>query len=531
LLRHRAVGLTLGIAGLVVFSGALVSCGGGGGSGGGGASIPAGPIPIVSLSISISGSPTVGTPGVYSVIVTGRDGGGNVITGAYTTPVTLADSDTTGATHLSTTNVPNGSTAVTLSYNGMGGSPLGGFQGATITGTAGTPAANTAFLPIGLTCTTFPGVSGYYPCDLADAYSLPTQTGGAGQTVAIVDAFDDPNAEADLGVYRTKFGIAACTTANGCFRKLNQAGQQGPYPTGNTGWAEEISLDLDMVSAICPLCHIILVEAGSNSNGNLYIAENEAASLGGVNAISNSWGGGEYPSETSDETTYFNHPGIMITVSSGDGGYGVQFPASSRFVTAVGGTSLNVASNGRGWAETVWSGAGSGCSAYETKPSWQVDSGCSKRMVTDVAAVANPSTGVAVYDTYGESGWLVFGGTSVASPIVASVYALAGNAASLNYASQSYANTGELNDVTSGSNGTCSPSPAYFCNGEVGYDGPTGNGTPNGTGGLTPFAIRTQSTRTGPWRNVILPAAGTPTERACSMPQPGQMACMAILVL
>ncbi len=271
--------------------------------------------------------------------------------------------------------------------------------------------------------------SGYNPADLLSAYKLPSSsTVGSGQTVAIVDAYDDPNAESDLGTYRSQFGLSACTTANGCFRKVNQTGGTH-YPRGNKSWAQEISLDLDMVSAICPNCHILLVEATTNSFSNLAAAVDEAAALG-ANEISNSYGGSEYSNEVTDQSHY-NHPGIAITVSSGDSGYGVQFPAASRYVTAVGGTTLNKASNSRGWSETVWSGAGSGCSAYITKPTWQTDSGCSRRTVADVAADADPNTGVSVYDTYHETGWLVFGGTSVASPIIASVYALAGNAAAV----------------------------------------------------------------------------------------------------
>ncbi|HCI80947.1 MAG TPA: peptidase S8, partial [Ktedonobacter sp.] len=241
-------------------------------------------------------------------------------------------------------------------------------------------------------------------------------------------------------------------------------------------------LDLDMVSAICPNCHILLVEASSASLTNLGAAVNEAAKLGATE-ISNSYGGGESSSDTSYDTTYYNHPGIAITASAGDSGYGAQYPAASQYVTAVGGTSLTKASNARGWSETVWSGTGSGCSSYDPKPSWQTDSGCSHRTVGDVSAVADPNTGVAVYDSYvyqGASGWLVFGGTSVASPIIASVYALAGNATSVTYGSYSYSHTSSLNDVTSGSNGSCGGT--YLCTGEPGYDGPTGNGTPNGTG-------------------------------------------------
>ncbi len=323
--------------------------------------------------------------------------------------------------------------------------------------------------------------SGYGPADLQSAYKLPSATAGSGQTIAIVDAYDDPNAESDLGVYRSQFGLSPCTTASGCFKKVNQSGGTS-YPKGNSGWAQEISLDLDMASAICPNCHILLVEANSNSFANLAAAVDEAAKLG-ANVISNSYGGSEYSNEVNDQSHY-NHPGIAITVSSGDNGYGVQFPAASQYVTAVGGTSLTTSSNTRGWTETVWSGAGSGCSAYITKQSWQTDAGCSRRTVADVSADADPNTGVAVYDTYRvhPGGWLVFGGTSVAAPIIGSVYALAANAVSVTYGSYSYSHTSSLFDVTSGSNGSCGGT--YLCTGVTGYDGPTGNGTPNGTGGF-----------------------------------------------
>jgi len=320
--------------------------------------------------------------------------------------------------------------------------------------------------------------SGFGPADLQSAYKL--SGGVSGLTVAIVDAFDDPNAEADLAVYRSTYGLSACTTANGCFRKVNQNGVAGSYPRTNTGWAEEISLDLDMVSAICPNCHILLVEAKTNSFANLATAVDRAATMG-ANAISNSYGGSEYSAETSDQSHY-NHPGIAITVSSGDSGYGVEFPAASQYVTAVGGTHLVRDGSARGWSETVWNGAGSGCSAYITKPSWQTDSGCTRRTVADVSAVADPATGVAVYDTFHEPGWLVFGGTSVSAPIIASVYVRAGNSGSVNYGSYSYSHTGSLFDVTSGSNGSCGGS--YLCTAKPGYDGPTGNGTPNGFGGF-----------------------------------------------
>ena len=267
----------------------------------------------------------------------------------------------------------------------------------------------------------------YDPGYLQSAYNLANAaaSAGAGQTVAIVDAYDAPNAESDVNYYRSWFGLPACTTANGCFRKVNQSGAAGPYPSVDPSWAQEISLDLDMVSAICPNCQIVLVEANSSSFADLGAAVNMAATLG-VTAISNSYGAVEWSGETGYWESFYNHPGIAVTVSAGDNGYGVEFPAATGYAIAVGGTTLNQATNtgSRNATETVWSGSGSGCSAYEPKPIWQHDVGCLRRTVADVAAVADPATGVWVYDTTpanGRSGWLVFGGTSVASPIVSSV--------------------------------------------------------------------------------------------------------------
>ena len=206
---------------------------------------------------------------------------------------------------------------------------------------------------------------------------------------------------------------------------------------------------------------------------------NTAARLG-ANAISNSYGASEFSGETSYDS-YYTHPGIAVTVSSGDGGYGAEYPASSPSVTAVGGTTLMRSTNTRGFSETAWSGAGSGCSGFEPKPGWQTVSGCAMRTVADVSAVADPNTGVAVYDSYRTTrSWLVFGGTSVSSPIIASVYALAGNYDG-SFPYHNY-NVSNFNDVTSGSNGSCGGS--YLCTAGPGYDGPTGLGTPNGTGGF-----------------------------------------------
>jgi subtilase family serine protease len=337
---------------------------------------------------------------------------------------------------------------------------------------------------------------GYYPPELRSAYGLSSASSerGAGQTVAIVDAYNDPNAESDLAVYRKRFGLGECTTANGCFAKVNQEGGSS-YPSASTSWSEEISLDLDMVSAICPNCHILLVEASSNSILNLGAAASYAAAH--ADAVSNSYGAGEFLTEALYDS-YYHHPGVAITVSSGDGGYGVEYPAASPFVTAVGGTTLSKSSTARGWSEKVWSGSGAGCSAVEPNPGWQpVTSLCSTRTVADVSADANPNTGVAVYDSYEEPGWLVFGGTSVSSPIVASVYALAGNASTVT--AQALYGAG-LNRVAEGSDVNPHRCGAdYLCSanysltgwtdalgGEASgwYNGPTGNGTPNGLTGF-----------------------------------------------
>jgi len=323
--------------------------------------------------------------------------------------------------------------------------------------------------------------TGFGPADLRSAYKLPS-TGGAGQTIAIVDAYDNPNAEADLGAYRQQFGLPACTTANGCFKKVNQRGAASPLPEGSSGWGVEISLDLDMVSAACPDCHILLVEADSATSANLGAAEDTAAASG-ASAVSNSYGSDEYNGMDVD-ARHYQHPGVAILASSGD--YGFQpasFPASLSNVIAVGGTSLVKADNARGWTETAWSGAGSGCSAWISKPVWQHDANCGMRTVADVAAVADPNTGLAVYDTYGlgtQAGWILVGGTSAASPFIAGVIGLAGNGSQLGDASSLYAQADKLFDVVGGSNGYCGGD--YLCTGLAGYDAPTGVGTPNGIG-------------------------------------------------
>ena len=338
--------------------------------------------------------------------------------------------------------------------------------------------------------------AGYGPGQLTDAYDLPAD-GGAGATVAIVDAYDNPNAEADLAVYRAQYGLPPCTPANGCFKKIDQRGGTS-YPAPNQSWSGEISLDVDMVSAVAPLAKILLVEADTPSFANMGAAVDQAVAQG-AKYVSNSYGSGydatpgsgEDPTEVTDLDQYYNHPGVAMVASSGDDDFGVSYPAASQWVTSVGGTSLVTASNDRGWSESVWhnqyGGPGSGCSAYEAKPSFQKDSGCSMRSVADVSAVSDPVTGVAVYQTYGNDGWSVYGGTRAAAPIIAGVYAIAGTPVANTYPnSYPYANPGGLNDVTAGTNGTCTPS--YLCNAGAGYDGPTGLGTPKGPGAFSTVA-------------------------------------------
>jgi subtilase family serine protease len=339
-----------------------------------------------------------------------------------------------------------------------------------------------------------PAAAGYGPSQLLSAYALAaaSKADGKGQTVALIDAYSDPDAQKDLTTYRKKYGIAAC--AAGCFEEVSQTGSKTKLPPvdASQGWQVEEMLDIEMVSAICPNCHILLVVAKSPTTANLGAAVNEAAKLG-ANEISNSYGGPIASNDNAISAKYFNHPGVAITASSGDGGYGTSFPAASDDVTAVGGTTLEKASNSRGWTETAWSGAGAGCSKDDATLTWQqansiIASACpSGRAMADVSADANPSSGVEMYDSLNSDGvapvgWFVVGGTSVASPIIASVYALAGNAKTVNYGSYPYSHASDLNDVTSGSDGSCSPKP--LCTAGVGWDGPTGLGTPNGVTGF-----------------------------------------------
>jgi hypothetical protein len=345
--------------------------------------------------------------------------------------------------------------------------------------------------PTAVSPASIPSGVGYGPSQLQSAYNLTSAaaSNGAGRTIAIVDAYDDANAASDLAAYRSAAGLPAAN-----FKKVNQNGAASPLPAAppsGDDWTLEESLDLDMASAICPLCSIVLVEANDDSSNGLYVAQAAAANL--ATYISNSWGGSESSSDPSTDNTYFKHAsGTVTTVSAGDSDYGASYPATSPNVVSVGGTNLTTASNSRGWTESVWNttngseGTGSGCSAYETKPSWQaalsLPAGCANRIDNDVAADADPATGVAVYDTAnGNTGWNEVGGTSASSPMVAAMFALAGNAGATP-AQDIYQHTSNFYDITSGNDGSCSPS--YLCTAGTGYDGPTGIGTPNGIAGL-----------------------------------------------
>jgi Subtilase family len=323
-------------------------------------------------------------------------------------------------------------------------------------------------------------IEGYSPADLRSAYAIPTNL-GAGATVAVVDAYDNPHAEADLAVYRSTWGLPPCGPGDGCFRKVNQDGTTSDPPPINSSWGTEISLDLQMVSAACPLCRILLVEADDSAFDNLGAAENYAATQG-VAAISNSFGSAESPSDATDARRYFDHPGIAVLAASGDDGYRVEFPAAAPGVIAVGGTRLDRAANARGWFESAWAGASSGCSTVQPKPGWQHDTGCAGRTVADVSAMADPATGAAVYDSF-SGGWTVIGGTSASTPILAGMYALANNPHPSAQPFYDAVNAAGLNDVTSGQKVSCAP--VYLCDAALGYDGPTGMGTPNGILALT----------------------------------------------
>jgi subtilase family serine protease len=406
---------------------------------------------------------------------------------------------------------------------------------------------------------------GLSPALLQTAYGY-SQTGGTGQTVALVDAYNDPNIAADLATFDSEYGLAACTKANGCLKVVSQTGSTTALPTDDTtGWSVEESLDVEAAHSVCPNCHVLLVEANDSGTDNLAAAVKEAAALGATE-ISNSYSGSEADgSPSSADLADYVHPGIPITASAGDDGYydfdlfgdtsAPGFPASYSTVIAVGGTTLKLSQTGTRLSEEVWdsdgprdayqndtggeiSGAtGGGCSILFAAPLWQetlADWGqtqCgSKRLVSDISAVADPFTGFDIYDSYdcGSSceptGWLTIGGTSLSSPLIASMYALAGGGYGVKYPALTlYGHyktnpSASLYDVTTGGNGWCggegapqcgnpnselgegavdcdySPDGSTLatgllaCDAGTGYDGPSGVGTPIGLGPFTPIA-------------------------------------------
>ncbi|MFF5020133.1 S8 family serine peptidase [Streptomyces sp. NPDC001165] len=333
-------------------------------------------------------------------------------------------------------------------------------------------------------------IPGYHPNDIQSAYELPRH-GGAGRTVAIVNAFDNPNAESDLAVYRRTFHLPPCTTANGCFRKINQNGGTTPPPTTDPDWALETSLDLDAVSAACPDCKLLLVEANNNRLVSSLLPAVDQAVAQGAKFVSMSWVVPEQPAEVTAGDAHFP-AGIAFVAGSGDSGYPDQFwPAASRYVTAAGGTTLHQirTHDGYRWSETAWSGGGSACSLYEPKPPVQQDPGCPRRTTVDISAVGAPATGLAFYDTFSGfvSGWGVVGGTSLSSPLIAAMYAIAGTPGPTDRPnSYPYAHPSAFHDVVSGFNFPPVCTPAYFCAARPGYDAPTGLGAPRGVRGLRP---------------------------------------------
>ena len=373
----------------------------------------------------------------------------------------------------------------------------------------GTPGARAFKLGAGATAgsvspnaQTIGPAGGITPFDLATAYGFNSLTSASSQTVAIVDAFNDPTIEADLQKFDAQYALATCTTANGCFKKVNQAGASSPLPATDTGWSGEIALDVETVHAVCQTCHILLVEANDSSLANLEAAANEAAKLKATE-ISNSYGGAGTPG--SSDLAAYNHPGIVITASTGDDGYysfdqyalgGVdpglpEFPAAANTVVAVGGTSLYLGQNATRQSESVWNdngtkdyweqnlftalgATGGGCSTTIPAQGWQTglsvwaSTACgTHRLPADISSDADYLTGIDTYDTTGSTGWSTIGGTSFSSPTIAAMFALAGGAHGVSYPALTlYGHNGSsaaLYDVTVGGNGYCGGEGAAAC--------------------------------------------------------------------
>ena len=333
----------------------------------------------------------------------------------------------------------------------------------------------------------------YCASDLQAAYGLSQViNAGRGGTVAIVLAFGYVALEADLAVYRKAMNLPPCASASGCLLIVNQDGMTSPLPPQTNAtlfWTAEQAMDIDMVSAICPHCKIIVVQANAATIQAFGAAVDAAVALG-ADAVNNSYDGGE---SSADNSSFF-HPGHAIVAAAGDSGAGAAQPCSFAGVVCVGGTSLSRASNIRGWSESTWNdgagATGSGCSSYVLKPSWQTDKGCTMRSESDISAVADPHTGVAVYNSNIVGGWIQGGGTSAAAPIIAALFALAGNTQAIGSAPQwvwQHGGTTAFNDIVTGSNSVyfqCPQSMLYICTAGPGYDGPTGWGTPNGLSGF-----------------------------------------------
>ncbi len=478
-----------------------------------------------------------------------------------------------------------------------------------------TAAARAHTHPLGITTThaivhgsAAEGADGLRPQDLRDAYfpgEEPDAPASEPQTLAIVDAYNDPEAEADLRVYDEEFHLPECTTGNGCFEQLNQNGEAGkpPFPASAQakgeketlcedsaaeplvrkaacrlieevdGWSLEMSLDIETAHAVCQNCRIVLLE-GEGEETALETAEDTAVRLG-AGEVSNSWAGGE-PATDSEA---FNHPGVVLTFAAGDRGYlnwerdkleeelegetaGVNYPAASPHVIAVGGTTLKLNSTTGAWSEeSVWDASGGGCSLNFNAQPWQSEVadwsqvGCEdRRAVNDVSAVANPYTGVAVYDSVPyiplNAGlksahvfdWVPVGGTSASTPMIAAMFALAGGSHGVPYPAQtlySHLGSAALHDITEGSSGKCfgdysstcsgSMSPlsltdcgqgVLICNSAVGYDGPTGVGTPNGLSAFRPTRQRKGGGPEAPLTEACAGTVFTSTGKVCGTLNP-----------
>lgn len=395
-------------------------------------------------------------------------------------------------------------------------------------GTVYAPAATSNTILAYQPCVNPVAFAGHSPCEIRNAYRLPSIHGGEGMTVGIVDAYHAPTAASDLAHYRNTFKMIGCSSSTGCFRQVNQRGESSNYPPVDTGWALEVALDVQMVSAVCPNCKILLVEADSPSVADMTAAVDTAVALG-ADVVSNSYGTDEDPGLLPFDAHY-DHAGVPMVAASGDDGYaaGPQWPAVIPSVTSAGGTILHrTPGSGRGWSDYVWNRAGSGCSTVEPKPAWQTDAGCSMRTNNDVAAVGDR---LAVYDTFGFTGWLSVGGTSASAPIIAAIYALAHGTEGV---SSLYAGTEGLFDVTEGTNGTCSP--AYLCSAGVGYDAPTGVGVPCGVGAFgpaipSPDACRWPASESVSSRSLgaaVGPARAPDAVPACRQAPPGHVRCLA----